>query len=169
MQPAFAAGRASHNGAAFTCTRRGSGLDREAFDYKHDGRRYYRDGLRYLQTPNNSRSRPLPHVNARPWERSRPRSFGFKTHNGAPAFAETACDTSRRRTTRGQDSSHTLNARPVGAKLLIHTHDEAPAITETACDISRRRRIRGQDRSHMSNARPVGAVSTAKLLIQNAR
>ena len=122
-----------------------------------------------LPSPNHSRSRPLPHVNARPWERSRPRSFGFKTHNGAPAFAETACDTSRRRTTRGQDSSHTLNARPVGAKLLIHTHDEAPAITETACDISRRRRIRGQDRSHMSNARPVGAVSTAKLLIQNAR
>ena len=172
MQPAFAAGRASHNGAAFTCTRRGSGLDREAFDYKHDGRRYYRDGLRYLQTPNNSRSRPLP-----PLKHARPVGAvsTAKLLIQNPQWSAGFCRDRLRylpppNHSRSRPLPH-INARPVGAvstgKLLIHTHDEAPAITETACAISRRRRIRVQDRSHMSNARAVGAVSTAKLLIQN--
>ena len=127
LQPAFAAGRASHNGAAFKCTLPhvkcapcGSGLDREAFDpnpqwstgllprrpaiptdaeplavktaptrqcapirqctpvgavstaklliHKHDGRRLLprRLAIATGAAPNDSRSRPLPHVKCTP-------------------------------------------------------------------------------------------------------
>ena len=79
--------------------------------------------MRYLPTPNHSRSRQLPHVNARPWERSRPRSFGFKTHNGAPGYYR---DSLRYLPAPNNSWSRPLphvNARPVGAvstaKLLI--------------------------------------------------
>ena len=160
MQPAFAAGRASHNGTAF---------------------------------------------NARPVGAVSTAKLLIQTHGEHRAITETACDTSRRRTTRGQDRSHMSDARAVGAvstaKLLIQNpqwstgllprqpaiptgaeqlvvktaptrqctprgsgldreaFDPKPtmehrAITETACDTSRRRTTRGQYRSHTSNARP---------------
>ena len=151
------------------CAPRGSGLDREAFDpHARRGAGYYRDGLRYLQTPKDSRSRPLPHVKCTRRGSGLDReAFDPKPTMEHRAITETACDTYSRRTTRGQDRSHTsnalphINAHPVGAvstaKLLIHTHDGAPAITETACDTSKRRTTRGQDRSHSSMVAGKGA------------
>ena len=82
----------------------------------HNGAQgYYRDSLRYLQPPNHSRSRPLPHVNARPVGAVSTAKLLIHTHDGAPAITETACDTSKRRTTRGQDRSHTSMVAGKGA------------------------------------------------------
>ena len=160
MQPAFAAGRASHNGTAFNARPVGAvstaklliqnpqwstGLlprrlaispNAEPLAVKTAPTRqctpvgavstaklwiqnpqwsagFCRDRLRYPPPPNHSRSRQLPHVKCTPRGSGLDReAFDPKPTMKHRAITETACAISRRRTTRGQDRSHTSMRAP---------------------------------------------------------